>query len=101
MATRTWTGAAGGNWATAGNWLEGSVPVAGDDVVFTNSSVDVTSGLDQHTVTLTSLTVDMTYTGKWGTSSTFLQVGVSGSVTLGQRSPTGLGTGSGRLNLDL
>lgn len=101
MALRTWVGGTSGAWSTAANWLEGSVPVNSDDVLFTNSAVDVDTGLNQSAVTLTSLTVDQTYTGKWATASTYLQVGVSGTVTLGAKSPTGQGNGSGRLNLDL
>ena len=34
LATRTWSGAVDVNWNVAGNWVEGSVPVAGDDLVF-------------------------------------------------------------------
>lgn len=34
MATRTFRGYIDGDWNKAGNWLEGAVPVNGDDVVF-------------------------------------------------------------------
>ena len=33
MATRTWTNAAGGSWATGSNWSGGLVPTAADDAV--------------------------------------------------------------------
>ena len=33
-ATKTWDGSSSGNWATAANWSGGTVPVAGDDLVF-------------------------------------------------------------------
>ena len=32
MATRTWTNAAGGSWATGSNWSGGLVPTAADEV---------------------------------------------------------------------
>ena len=38
MPTRTFRGTIDGDWHKAGNWLEGAVPVAGDDVVFDSSS---------------------------------------------------------------
>src|SRR5437899_12948611 len=34
-ATKTWDGSASGNWATAANWSGGTLPVAGDDLLFT------------------------------------------------------------------
>ncbi|MFB3893728.1 MAG: beta strand repeat-containing protein, partial [Phycisphaerae bacterium] len=39
--TYTWTGASGtdSNWSTPGNWLEGYVPDAGSDVLFTDQGV--------------------------------------------------------------
>ena len=40
MATRTWRGTISSNWNVAGNWLEGAVPIAGDDVVFDSSSLN-------------------------------------------------------------
>jgi hypothetical protein len=45
-ATRTWTGAgANGNWSTAANW-GGTVPVAGDDLVFPNGAAQLTNTND-------------------------------------------------------
>lgn len=40
MATRTWRGTINSNWDVAGNWLEGVVPIAGDDVIFDANSND-------------------------------------------------------------
>ena len=41
-ATKTWTGSGtDANWQTAGNWMNNSVPVSGDDLV---------SVVDQHGV---------------------------------------------------
>lgn len=42
MATRTFIGTIDGDWQTAGNWLEGAVPVDGDDVIFDASSPNCT-----------------------------------------------------------
>jgi len=42
MATRTFRGTINSDWQTAGNWLEGAVPVAGDDVVFDDTSPNCT-----------------------------------------------------------
>ena len=40
MATRTWRGTISSNWNVAGNWLEGAVPIAGDDIVFDSDSLN-------------------------------------------------------------
>ena len=36
-ATRTWKASTTGDWSDSGNWVEGVVPIAGDDVYVTNS----------------------------------------------------------------
>lgn len=46
------------HWGTAVNWAEGSVPVAGDAVVI-NAGPSILYDLDQHTVTLASLTIGL------------------------------------------
>ncbi len=33
-ATKTWDGSSSGNWATAANWSGGTLPAAGDDLIF-------------------------------------------------------------------
>src|SRR5207249_1755081 len=38
-ASRFWSGAVNGNFSTAGNWVGGVVPAAGDDLVFQPNSV--------------------------------------------------------------
>lgn len=43
-------------WSVAANWLEGAVPVTGDDVVI-DAGPSITDGLDQSAVTLASLTI--------------------------------------------
>lgn len=108
-AVTTTTASAGPNdWSTAGNWSLGAVPVNGDDVVIENSSVDISYGLDQSAVTLASLTIENTYTGKLGlpdytTGSTsyyqyrdkYLKIGAT-TCNLGR----GDGQGSGRVKID-
>ena len=54
------------DWSTAANWSTGSVPVSGDDVVFTNSANPFLYGLSQASVVLDSLTIDQSFTGTVG-----------------------------------
>ena len=42
MAIRTWRGTIDSNWGTAGNWLEGAVPLVADDVIFDATSPNCT-----------------------------------------------------------
>jgi hypothetical protein len=105
MATKLWVGTDSGNegdYSTAANWSPSGVPVATDDVILANSSQDITAGLDQSAVALTSFTVDLSYTGLIGSSdSDFLEIAAS-TVVIGQRrSTSGNFTGSKRFNLDL
>ena len=70
MATKIWQ-ATTGAWDTAGNWSGATVPVDGDDVRFTGSSVEsVTSGLTLGGAgdALASLYGHADYTGSIGTS---------------------------------
>jgi hypothetical protein len=103
MADRTWTGTTNGNWGTSTNWLEGSVPVSGDDVFFLSNNVEVTAGLNQSAVTLNSLSIDSTYTGKIGASGiagAYLQIGTA-TCNIGRAGASGqVGDHSLRLNLD-
>ena len=106
----TQTAATGPNhWDDADNWSGNTVPVAADDVVFDQGSIDVKYGLSQSAITLTSLTRTMRYTGKIGlpevnadsTSTyyeyraTYLAISAT-TVTLSNTA----GTGSGRFKLD-
>jgi hypothetical protein len=56
-------------WSEPLNWSGGQVPAAGDDVVFRDSSVPVSWGLDQSAVQLGSLRIDQSYTGRIGLAS--------------------------------
>ena len=102
MATRTWTGtAADGSWTNTTNWLEAAVPVTGDAVYFYNSSQAVSTNLAQSAVTLTSLTIDSSYTGTIGTATTLLAIGAT-NVTIGGVGASGIqGAGATRINLNL
>lgn len=75
MANRTWEGATSGDWGTAGNWVEGSVPVNGDDVrIPATSTQAINAGLNQSAVTLTSLVVE-DGAPAIGTETAYLQIG--------------------------
>ena len=54
------------NWDLADNWDTGAVPVNADDVIIADSAGNICWGLDQSAVTLASLTVYRSYTGKIG-----------------------------------
>ena len=54
------------HWNVAANWSGGAVPVNSDDVYLEDSDVDVKFGLDQNSVTLTSLNIGLNYTGTIG-----------------------------------
>lgn len=101
------TAANGGTfWSTAANWSTGAVPVAADDVVFQNSANSCLDGLAQDAVTLTSLTIDQSYTGTIGRPrvnplgyteyrATYLAVSAT-TITIGR----GDGAGSGRIKIN-
>lgn len=67
MAVTTPTANTGpNNWDNAANWSPSGVPVTGDDVRFEIGNVDCLYGLDQSAVTLASLHIAMSWTGKLG-----------------------------------
>jgi len=101
------TASAGPNhWDTAANWSLNAVPVSTNDVDISNNSVDILYGLAQSAVTLASLNVDSTYTGRIGLPDwtgayneyrdTYLAVGAT-VLNVG----AGQGGGSGRIRVDL
>lgn len=55
-------------WNIAANWLEGSVPTTGDDVVI-DAGPSITDGLDQNAVTLATLTITRNFPGEIGLPS--------------------------------
>jgi hypothetical protein len=54
------------HWDTPANWDDGTVPVTGDDVYLEDSSFDILYGLGQSAVTLASLNIAASFTGKIG-----------------------------------
>lgn len=56
-ATRVWTGAAGIEWSKPGNWQGGVVPVAGDRLVFSNTTGVVDSYNDLFNVAFEALEI--------------------------------------------
>ena len=104
MATKVWLGNDSGNegdYGTAANWSPSGVPIAGDDVIFANSSQNVTASLDQSAVALSSIVFDQSFTGRIGTTDDdFLQIAASTAIIGQSRTNTGTLTGSTALNLD-
>jgi len=54
------------HWDVAANWSSNTVPVNSDDVFIEDNDVDIKHGLAQTAVTLTSLNIAQSYTGKIG-----------------------------------
>ena len=107
------TSATGPNHAdNADNWSGNTLPVDGDTVVFTESTVDVLYGLDQSAVTPSEIRVTASYTGKIGLPrydsdgnleyrERFLKYGNSADATTTTINiGNGDGPGSSRINLD-
>jgi hypothetical protein len=57
-------------WSAATNWSAGVVPASTDDIVLDNWSGDILYGLDQNTVTVTTMIVTDTFTGNVGLPKT-------------------------------
>lgn len=94
------------HWDTASNWSTGTVPANGDDVILENSSVELLYGLNQSAVTLASLKISKSYTGRIGLPvlnplgyveyrDTYLRISAT-TILVGN----GVGSGSGRIKLD-
>lgn len=95
------------HWDDEDNWSLGTIPVNTDDVVITNSSIDILYGISQASVTLNSLTITSTYTGNIGNLDInptgnyyeyrpkYLAIGTT-TCTIGE----GSGSGSGRIKLN-
>jgi len=125
ISNATTTASSGPNdWSTAANWSTGSVPVASDDVYVKSNSVNICWGLAQSGVTLNSLTISKSYTGKIGLDTTnfatssdgatvstttepeyrqaYLQISSTNPISIGeQASIIGTATGSSRIMLDV
>jgi len=84
MADKLWIGngtASSGNygdWSQADNWSPSGVPVASDNVRFSAEHTQaVTAGLNQSSITLGDLIIEDGYSGKIGTNTAPLQIGVT------------------------
>jgi hypothetical protein len=73
MPIRTWVGTTDGDFSNDTNWVEGVVPITGDNVYVVSGEVDI-DGSDQSAILLASLTVGSKYTGLIGTLATKLQI---------------------------
>lgn len=83
MATRTWYGGTSGDFNTAGNWVEGAVPVGADDIVFDRGARNLDTNLDQSALTFASVSFRKSYTGQAGNSvSTPFKFGCSGKLLI-------------------
>lgn len=80
MATRTWEGGTSGQYDLAANWVEGSVPIAGDAVTIPATSTQaITTGLNQSAVTLASFTAEYGAPAM-GIETAYLQIAASGTI---------------------
>lgn len=68
------------NWDNVRNWAEGTVPVSTDDVIIENSAISITQGLDQSAVTLTSMTIQLSFTGRIGLRQNAFSQNADGST---------------------
>jgi hypothetical protein len=57
------------HWDNAANWSNAAVPVNSDDAIVENTDVPILYGLAQTAVTLTSLTINASFTGTIGLPS--------------------------------
>ncbi|MBK6948463.1 MAG: hypothetical protein IPH16_10735 [Haliscomenobacter sp.] len=105
--TDTWTGCVSTDWATPGNWQDGSVPTVADDAVIPNTTnkptifggtaavaktIEVQSGTTLTITTTASLTVNGSKSVPSGGSTAFLNDGTvqnNGQLTLGNISSIG------------
>lgn len=101
-ATRTWTGTASSSWTTAGNWSPASVPIAGDDLVFTqaglNTSIQNVPSLRLNSMVIQSTGSHITYSFTSGSSQTLSLSGTGNCFSVGSNCSL---TMSSALNIDM
>lgn len=106
-ATHTTTGTGPNNWDNTANWDTGAVPANTDTPIIEDSGVDILYGIDANTVTLTSLEIKSTFTGKIGLPrrnpngyaeyrETYLKISIT-TLNVGQ----GDGNGSNRIKINV
>ena len=82
MGTVIWDGSAqDGNWDTVANWDTGAKPATNDDVIINAGTDDITSGMAQGSVDLSSLYVGPNFKGTIGSAGGPLVIAVSGTGT--------------------
>lgn len=107
------------HWGSAANWSDGSIPANADNVIIEGISGNILWGLDQSGVTLASLTIRKTFTGKLGLDgrtfatarngdnpetskqeyrTTYLHIGYD-RADVGQHVGSGVPSGSSRIKL--
>ena len=75
MATKTWISNSDTDWDTAANWSGGTLPVAGDDVVFNSEgTADCYGPITLTDLTTGSIYVNKDYAGNLGESGTPLAI---------------------------
>ena len=77
MGTNLYQSTGSTDWGQTYNWSLAAVPVTGDAVFLTNNAYGIDTSLNQAAVVLASMTLDMSYTGYVGSSSAYLQIGVT------------------------
>ena len=76
------TASAGPNdWSTAANWSTGAVPVTNDDVIISDTAINICWGFAQSAVDLTSLRIMKSYTGKIGHDYRVFATSADGATT--------------------
>lgn len=116
------------DWRTGDNWMDvsdnsiGTIPGAADNVFIGENAPNISYGLDQSAITINSLHIPATWTGKLGlrpdqfaTSAdgnttvdgapeyrgTHLQIKVTADVKIGEHGGANAPLGSGRINLNV
>ncbi len=93
MAIKKWIGGTTNSLATTSNYAPSGVPVTGDDLYIEGQSTDydITAGLDTFaSVSLASINIAMTYTGKIGAASTGTNSTTTGYMSLGGTNSTAI-----------
>lgn len=92
MANQDFTSTTSNDFGTSGNWTT-AVPVAGDNVTFTQSNAVSMDGTDQNAINLASLGVGTEYTGNIGSSGSYFIISADAVTIAG-------GVGMGNIYLD-
>jgi hypothetical protein len=79
--TKTWNNASGGNWSNESNWLEGTAPVAGDDIIITLDG-DYTVTYDVTSLSVASITLGGTTGTQTLSHGSGRTITITGSLTI-------------------